>query len=389
MRTQLVDSALESISGERLERDAMKVLTIHWVCPEPTPYHVHFFSEMSKHPEISLHVHFLADRCSLHPWRQKPVMHFRNRVIDSWLAIDPWLFRLALDRSNNFFIAGWNCPLRIFFIFWLAILRRNYVFFSDTPNPYKHRSKLKDLFRRVVSNLVFRSARRVLVTGRPGIEAFESMGCPREKIVSFPYFAPITEYHPRWKEVSPEDPIMIVSVGQISNAHKGFDIALNALSRLKVLKGCQEFRYLICGTGPDLEQLKNQVRDLGLCENVEFLGWLESDDVTSVLQRAHIMLHPARWEPYGVVILEAMVNGVVVLASEETCAAKDRIDNGRNGFMHRMGDVETIVHQLATLSADRHMLLRMSLAARQTAEEWPPGRGVEILRQVFLDGEVT
>jgi glycosyltransferase involved in cell wall biosynthesis len=312
-------------------------------------------------------------------------MAFRHRFVNTRFGVDLHLFRLALDSTNSFFVAGWNKPFLILFMLWLVILRRSFLFAADTPNPNKPRSILKRIIRKAFSSMAFHGSRKVLAMGTPGREVFESMGCPPEKIVSFPYFTPITDYDSSWKKTSRDDPVIIVSVGQISNSLKGFDIGLEALGRLKQSEEHLPFRYLICGTGPDLEKLRKQKQLLGLSGNVEFLGWLETDEITNVLQRAHILLHPARWEPYGVAILEAMVNGVVVLGSEGTCAARDRILDGRNGFIHPVGNVDKITEQLAMLLKDRDLLLRMSMAARQTAEEWPASRGVEILRQAFLD----
>jgi glycosyltransferase involved in cell wall biosynthesis len=48
---------------------------------------------------------------------------------------------------------------------------------------------------------------------------------------------------------------------------------------------------------------------------------------------------PARTEPYGVSVLEAMACGAIVVASDQTAAALDRIDNGVNGFLHASNDV--------------------------------------------------
>jgi glycosyltransferase involved in cell wall biosynthesis len=268
---------------------------------------------------------------------------------------------------------------------WLAILRREFLFWSDTANLSKKWYMPRRLVRNAAARIIFHSALKVLGTGRPGVEAFATMGCPTDKLVSFPYFAPIQDSYRSPKEKSAENPTIIVSLGRLDNSSKGFDIGLQALARLKRLKGLSSFQYLICGVGPDLERIRNQVDELGLSENVRFLGWLEVAEVKQILDVAHILLHPARYEPYGVAVLEAMISGVVVIGSEATCAVQDRILNGENGFVHAVGDVNTIAEQLSLILTDRERLLRMGMAARRTAEEWPASRGVEIIKSAFRD----
>lgn len=365
--------------------EAMSRLTIHWICPEPTPYHADFFNELHKDPNVSLEVHFMAEGFPGHPWQRKPNMHFPHRIINLRCWFDFHLLLLALEPANKFIVSGWNSPFLIFFILWLTLLRREFLFWADTPNPSKERPMLKRLLLRVVSTLTFRGAHKVLGTGLPGTEAFSAMGCPIDKIMSFPYFAAITDYDPSLKESSLSDHLVVVSVGRLENAVKGFDIGLKALGQVKWSGIPYRFEFLICGSGPDLDRLRHDAEELGLGEDVKFLGWLESDDVTAILKRAHIMLHPAIWEPFGLVILEAMINGVVVVGSEATCAVRDRITHGHNGFVHPVGDVDKIVDQLTALFCDRERLRRMGIAARRSAEEWPLSRGVEIIKSAFRD----
>jgi glycosyltransferase involved in cell wall biosynthesis len=78
-----------------------------------------------------------------------------------------------------------------------------------------------------------------------------------------------------------------------------------------------------------------------------------------------------------------MAAGLAVIASDATAAALDRIDDGRNGFIHRSGDVETLAAALRRATADRDALGRIRAEARATAERWPVSRGVTLLRELL------
>lgn len=359
----------------------MTKLNIHWLCPEPTHYHSHFFNVLSQDPEVSLVVHFLNERFADHPWTKKPSMLFEHRTLDARWGLDSHLFRLALDGSNKFVVSGWNSAFLVLFIMLLAVLRRDFLFWSDTPNLSRKRRITKRILRSSLTNMIFRTAEKVLVTGRPGVEAFTAMGCPVNKLVSFPFFVPL----PSLSDRLAQRPLTIVSLGRLDNSLKGLDIGLQALSIVRHKLGLNSFQYLIGGTGPDSERLKKQAQVLGIAECVQFLGWLEVEEVTQLLGRTHVLLHPARWDPFPVTVIEAMASGVVVMGSEASGSVCDRIVNGENGFTHPVGDVNNIVNQLAILLSDSDRLRRMGIAARRTAEEWPSSRGVEIIKSAFLN----
>jgi len=63
-----------------------------------------------------------------------------------------------------------------------------------------------------------------------------------------------------------------------------------------------------------------------------FLGYRK--DLDSIMRNADVFVFPARYEPFSLVILEAMASGLPVITSEpEICGAAELIDNGINGFI--------------------------------------------------------
>jgi glycosyltransferase involved in cell wall biosynthesis len=77
-----------------------------------------------------------------------------------------------------------------------------------------------------------------------------------------------------------------------------------------------------------------------------------------------------------------MAAGLVVFASDVTCAATDRIQHGENGFIHHAGDIAGLSEQLANMLRDPNMTLELGRRARATAEQWPIERAVAITKDV-------
>jgi alpha-maltose-1-phosphate synthase len=97
--------------------------------------------------------------------------------------------------------------------------------------------------------------------------------------------------------------------------------------------------------------------------------WIESAPHAEVLQlmREHdVLVFPSLFEGFGLVILEAMAQGTVVIATPHT-AAPDLIEDGRDGFIVPIRSSGAIATRLTALAEDRDLLAQMSEAARQKA----------------------
>jgi len=86
------------------------------------------------------------------------------------------------------------------------------------------------------------------------------------------------------------------------------------------------------------------------------------------MSRHDVMIFPSLFEGFGLVVLEAMSQGVPVIATPNT-AAPDFVSDGEDGFIVPIRDVEAIVEKLEMLFLDRDRLAAMSQAAVRTATQ--------------------
>lgn len=92
------------------------------------------------------------------------------------------------------------------------------------------------------------------------------------------------------------------------DVQKGADLLPALFAELS--KRLPRFRLQIGGVGP----LQPLVARLGQHENVDVLGYIPESDLPSVISSAHVMIMPSRYEPFGVVALEALACGTPVVA---------------------------------------------------------------------------
>jgi glycosyltransferase involved in cell wall biosynthesis len=99
--------------------------------------------------------------------------------------------------------------------------------------------------------------------------------------------------------------------------------------------------------------------------------WIPSLPHTAILQemrRHDVMVFPSLFEGFGLVLLEAMSQGVPVITTSHT-AAPEFISDGEDGFIVPIRDAGAIVEKLEILLLDRDRLAAMSDAARRKAAQ--------------------
>lgn len=123
--------------------------------------------------------------------------------------------------------------------------------------------------------------------------------------------------------------LRLFSICRISGS-KNIDWILEAtqylLNNLIKLKKYQHIQVIIAGKGPKLDELKNKVEALNLTQYVNFVGFLDDNQVEEEYQLSDVFLVPAR-QGYGLPILEALYRRVPVVINEESRASEILSDN--------------------------------------------------------------
>ena len=88
----------------------------------------------------------------------------------------------------------------------------------------------------------------------------------------------------------------------------------------------------VVGNGPELENLKEQCRNLGVEGNVVFTGTLKYSDVVNEMHRADMFIMPSYFEAFGCVYVEAMASGLVTCGCKNN-GAEEVITDRVNGFL--------------------------------------------------------
>lgn len=158
------------------------------------------------------------------------------------------------------------------------------------------------------------------------------------------------------------DPVML-NVGRLRLA-KGQEQLLDALPA--VLARVPDARLEIAGEGPCRRGLEDRCRRLGIASAVRFLG--HRDDVPKLLRHADLFLFPSRHEGHPGALVEAMLSGIPIVASDLP-VHRETVRDGRTGVLVPMDDPEAWARAIVSLLEQPDRSYRMGLAARRDAEQ--------------------
>lgn len=133
------------------------------------------------------------------------------------------------------------------------------------------------------------------------------------------------DYDMRKEYNIPEQNRVVVSVGELTD-RKNHEVMLRAMDRFRR----DNVTYLICGTGPLEEKLRAMVKEMHMEDNVIFAGYCEH--IADVLRQADVFAFPSKQEGLPVAVMEAMQEGLPVLAYDIR-GNHDLIVDGEGGFL--------------------------------------------------------
>lgn len=131
-----------------------------------------------------------------------------------------------------------------------------------------------------------------------------------------------------------------------------------ALKRLRDL----DWHLDLIGDGALRSEIESSVRAAGLEDRVTFMGRI--DDVRRVLRASHVFVLASRWEGFPRSILEAMSEGLPVVASD-VAGVHESVLDGETGRLVAIGDADELAACLRSLVCEPELRSRMGMASRK------------------------
>ena len=152
--------------------------------------------------------------------------------------------------------------------------------------------------------------------------------------------------NPQQDSKSSNGEIKIITVGRFVK-QKDYETALKSFSNLVDRNKDRKYRYYIVGYGPLEKEVRSLAEQLKIDNKIKV--FINPPDVSAILKSSDIFLSTSLFEGVSNSIMEALVAGLPVVATnvgDNSYLVKD----GKNGYLVPCRDVETIVDKLEYLS---------------------------------------
>jgi len=375
------------------------------IVSHPVPYIIPLFRLMARHPQLEL----LVAYCSLHGARAYADPEFGTEV--SWEDVPllegyPWVLAknhsprpglgrfwglmngelwqtIARDRFDVAIVyAGYA-----YASFWIAaaaakLTRKGFMFVTDASNIQpRDRATWKSRLKPLLLPAIFRLGDAILVSSRLGQEMVCRLGMPKERVIVTPSVVDNDWWSDRASRVDPQafrttcgipqEASVLLFCAKLQYWKRPLDV-LRAFARA----GVAGSYLLFAGDGELRGELEAEAEALEVGDRVKFLGFVSQSQLPAVYCCADLFVLPSEYEPFGVVVNEAMLCGCPVLVSDRVGARSELVQDGKTGFVYPCGDLEALAQRLQLLS-DRERLQQMGEAARDRLKTWSPKENVE------------
>ncbi len=372
------------------------------VATHPVQYMTPIFRRMAKHPLLDFHVAY----CSLRGAEASHDPEFGADIKWDVPLLDGYSWTHVPNRGSgaeSFFglfnpglwkhIRSGNYDAVLCFIgyvratFWISCMaskfsKAAFIFGADATSltPRDGRN-WKIPIKKFFWPWLFRLADQVIVPSSDGRDFMCSLGIQRDHVsltgdcVDNDWWMQQSKQVDRaavrasWG-VSPDDAVIVFSA-KLQQWKRPLDL-LRAFAKANLPNAF----LLFAGTGPLLPQLESEAASLGVASRVRFLGFVNQTQLPAVYTSSDLLILPSDFEPFGLVVNEAMCCGCAAAASDRAGAARDLVAPVSADFVFRCGDTDALAELMKKATADPARLKELGRAAFAYVKTWSPERNI-------------
>ncbi len=369
----------------------MKVLLLNNV---PAPYFSPLFNELARVPDWQLTVCYASSWVSTVGWRNDEVINSEScktivldrirprlsKVIGGPLSAAYTLIALLKNEKPDYLVCyGYTLKPQVALICWAMLTGTRFALIGDANYFFDRPGKLKSIAKGFWLRLVVKKASALIAIGTASKLFWQKYGALPSQIFKSLLVVDNKFFLAAVKEKAAEslmlrtrlglnNKIVFLFVGRLIR-RKNVDLILQAASRL----GTNEFGIVIAGAGEDEARLKSLAGD---SPNIVFVGNVTPQEIPAFYNMADVLVLPADQEPWGLVINEAMVCGLAIIAHQHCGAAVDLVGAG-NGIKLRSFSVEELAEAMGKLVRDRSLLRSMQDNSRLKIQDWSIEKAAE------------
>ena len=196
-------------------------------------------------------------------------------------------------------------------------------------------------------------------------------GLPYDKInvipngVNLQLFSNVNVDYDFRRQYAMDNEKIILYVGRLVY-EKGIQNLIAAMP--KILDRYHDSKLIICGRGGMIDELREQVKYLGIENKVYFAGYCDSKKMQKMYKCADVAVFPSTYEPFGIVAIESMLSGTPTIVSD-VGGLNEIIEHGVTGMKSYAGNANSIADSVLALLFDPKLCVNISQNAIKKVKE--------------------
>lgn len=326
----------------------------------PAPYRVEVFADLAKHWPSKVYFEYQQDEKRTTEWLSR--VSVDCSILDNPTAKKEFKQDIKNLKAYDAVILYNNCLKNAIILELFCKLKRVPYFINcDGCNDIEESNPLK----KAVKCFLMRGATGYFAGGQSAVKYFEYYGADSKRI----YLHNFTSLHQEdinkkllsdaeknclKEKVGMTGKFNVVTVGRHIEC-KGFDIVLKAAERIG-----ESVDFYIIGGEPSVEN--KQYKEAHNLSNVHFIDFLGKDELREYYNAADLFVLMTRGDTWGLVINEAMANGLPVITTKRCVAGVELIKDGENGYIIDVDDTEALANKVLMLRDNEELCRQMSFA---------------------------
>jgi len=353
-------------------KDKLKVL---YLVNIPSPYRVSFFNELGKLCDLTVLFERRSSDDREKSWHDYNFENFKGIFLEGVkykknqaISLD-FVKYIKKNNYDYIIVGGYATPTGSLLINYLKIKKIPFILNIDGGIINEKESHLKESIKKYFVS----SATVWLSTGEVGTKYLEHYGANKSKIFTYPFttikeselITEILDKNEKMKlreKLGLEGNKIILTVGQFIY-RKGFDILIKACSLIP-----SDTSIYIVGGNPTKEYI--ELKDTLQLKNIHFLGFKSKDDILSLYRAADLFVLPTREDIWGLVINEAIANGLPVVTTDRCVAGLELVKNFDNGFIVPVENVEELANKINEIINNEELMIKMSKSSLRKARKY-------------------
>jgi glycosyltransferase involved in cell wall biosynthesis len=280
------------------------------------------------------------------------------------------------DKNSIVIVGGYHSIANIISILYLRfIIKKKFILLHDGCF-FKSGNKLLLTIKKLLIN----SANRYLLSGTNAINEFSKYGASKEDMVKAYFTCDIKKLTKQNKMLNKDllrkklefaNPAskLILCVARLVK-EKGILDLINAAKDINNLK------VILIGSGKYESYIRKYIK-LAKIDNVILAGYKTENEISKFYKVADVFVLPSYYDPWGMVINEAMCFELPIITTNMTGSSYDLVKNGYNGYIIKPGDIVSLRKRIIELKENNIKRIKFGKRSFDLIKEWNLNKSVD------------